>query len=247
MAARWGMLALCTLLWLGALGAVNFEWQPSALRLLVCAVVGLLAPLLWPGISASLAGTVLRVVAWSGAAALAAALVMLALLGMGHAGRPAAGVFASCALLWLMLLLLHTGAALLEAHWQRRGAGGDLARQQAGASMALLAALLGSLPLWLGPLAELLLPRAEGAIDVVLAASPLTHLAVASGNDLMRNPWLYQHSNLAALPFAYPELSRVAATYAAIGLGLVGSALWLGRQRQPVPTARVDSLSETLP
>ena len=34
----------------------------------------------------------------------------------------------------------------------------------------------------------------------------LNNLAVATGNDLLRNQWFYQHSNLAGLRFDYPGL-----------------------------------------
>ena len=46
-----------------------------------------------------------------------------------------------------------------------------------------------------------------------MAVSPLTHLAVASGNDLLRNQWFYQHSNLAGLRFDYPRLAPVMTAY----------------------------------
>ena len=69
----------------------------------------------------------------------------------------------------------------------------------AGRTVALVLALLGSLPLWLGPAGELLSGRQPWIIDAIVGMSPLTHLAVASDNDLLRNEWLYQHSNLAAL------------------------------------------------
>jgi hypothetical protein len=91
----------------------------------------------------------------------------------------------------------------------------------AGRVGAIVLALLGSVPLWLGPAAELLARRHAWIIDAVVGVSPLTHLAVASGNDLLRNPWFYQHSNLAALRFSYPSLTTLMATYIAIALALV--------------------------
>ena len=91
----------------------------------------------------------------------------------------------------------------------------------AGRAAALALALVGSLPLWLGPACELLSGRHPWIIDAAIGISPLTHLAVASGNDLLRNQWLYQHSNLAALQFSYPGLADVAVAYAAVLLLLV--------------------------
>lgn len=218
-ALRCGMLLLAAWLALAALGAAAPELQPSALRLTVTAVVGLLAPLWWPGRAATPARTAVRVLVWSGAAAGVAAA---ALFIVGHPVRPLARVAASCGMLLLMLLVAHAAAAALEG--RLRGATGsaegargnvhDSAREGAGRMVAFALALLGSMPLWLGPLAELLSVRHAGFIDAIVGLSPLTHLAVAGGNDLLRNQWLYQHANLAALQLSYPGLAALAWSYA---------------------------------
>ena len=114
----------------------------------------------------------------------------------------------------------------------------------AGRTVAIGLALLGALPLWLGPVGELLSDRHEGLIDAVIAVSPLTHLAVASGNDLLRNPWFYQHANLAALKFSYPGLAELAAAYAAVTafVAMLALAAWgLQRgQRRSADRTRMD-------
>jgi hypothetical protein len=47
-AMRWAVLAVATVLTLAAFGATGTDLQPSALRVAVTAIVGLLAPLFWP-------------------------------------------------------------------------------------------------------------------------------------------------------------------------------------------------------
>ena len=107
----------------------------------------------------------------------------------------------------------------------------------AGRTAALVLALLGSLPLWLGPVAELLSARHAWVIDAIVGMSPLTHLAVASGNDLLRNEWLYQHSNLAALQFSYPGLAHLAWSYASVCSMLALVALAFLRPRLGIDDA----------
>jgi len=254
MALRSGMLLVATLLAMAALGAFSGDLQPSALRVMVTAVVGLLALLFWPGLAATPARTALRVAGWSMAAALLAAAV-LALAGSGR--QPWTRIGTSCAMLWLILLVAHALAAVLETRF-RAWRGGTLAHspvdaplqarsqahpqahlqthsqattESAGRMLAWLLALLGSLPLWLGPLAELLSGRHDWAVDAVIGASPLTHLAVASGNDLLRNQWFYQHVNLSGLQFSYPDLAAIVAAYGLACLMLALGAFGLGRRR----------------
>lgn len=217
-----------------ALGATDADLQPSALRLMAGAVFGLLAPLFWPGCAPSRRRTALRVVAWSAAACGMAALAMLV---WGGGRQSLSGVLQSCAMLAAILLLAHTFAALLEHWWSNapHAAEGD-ARDLAGRAVALTLALLGSLPFWLGPAGELLSARHASAIDTMLGLSPLTHLAVASGNDLLRNAWLYQHSNLAGLQFDYPGLAGLAWFYAALLLGML--ALTAARSDRPMEKTR---------
>jgi hypothetical protein len=228
------MLLVASLLVLVALGAVGGELQPSALRVMVAAVFGLLAVLFWPGCAASPVRTTLRVAAWS---ATAAGLAAIMLTMLGNPPQPLAQVLASCAMLLLMLLPAHALAAWLEGLLMRRAAAAPGARsamvavgarELAGRVVAGTLALLGALPLWLGPAGELLSDRHPWLIDVLLGISPLTHLAVASGNDLLRNQWFYQHANLAALPFDYPGLRLLLPGY---GLAVAVTALLVLTER----------------
>jgi hypothetical protein len=222
------MLLVATMLTLAAVGAGSDDLQPSALRVMLTAVVGLLSLLFWPGAAATPARTAWRVVAWSAAATLLAAV---ALRVTGQVLQPWPRILSSCAMLLLILLVAHALAAALEARLRAGRADAHGAREAAGRTVAMVLALLGTLPLWAGPLAELLSGRHEWAVDAAVAASPLTHLAVASGNDLLRNQWLYQHANLAGLQFSYPGLFEVAVSYAAMCLLLALGAFAFGRRR----------------
>lgn len=225
-AVRWATMAAVTLAILGALGATLSDVQPSAQRVLAAAVVALLAPLFWPGVAATPARTALRVTLWSAAAAALAAVAMW-LFGAG--AQPLARIAGTGAMLWLVLLATHALAAMLEQRWLGQSPDAPGAREAAGRSAAVALALLGALPLWLGPVAETLSARHDWAIDAVVGASPLTHLAVASGNDLLRNQWFYQHANLAALLFSYPGPAGIAWSYIAAIVLLALAALALRR------------------
>jgi hypothetical protein len=231
-ALRWALLLAAAAGVLAAVGATDPDFQPSALRVVVAAVLGLLAPLFWPGCAATAARTAARVLVWS--AAVAAAAVGLPLV-LGRAPQAVPALLACAAMLLAILLPVHAAAAALQAWLHRRMDRADAAREAAGRITALALALLLALPLWLGPAAELVAPRADWAVDAVLAASPLTHLAVASGNDLLRHEWLYQHANLAALQVSYPELATTAGAYAALALALAGLVAWRCRPAAATP------------
>ena len=214
-ATRWAVLAVTTVPTLAAFGATGTNLEPSALRLAVTAIVGLLASLFWPGGGATPARTALRIAGWSLAAACLAAI---ALRLAGDRGQPFARILPACAMLMLVLLVTHALAAGVEAHWRGKSVNAESCREMAGRSAAILLALLGSVPLWIGPAAELLARRHAWIIDAVIDVSPLTHLAVASDNDLLRNPWFYQHANLAALRFSYPSLTGIILSYSTVVL-----------------------------
>ena len=229
------MLLLATLLILAAFGATTVDLQPSALRVAVTAVVAVLAPLCWPG-SAAISipaliptRTALRIAAWSAAAACVAAI---ALRILGSTAQPWSRIAPCCLMLLPILLVTHAAAAGLEGQLRSRSADAHGERELAGRTVAIGLALLGALPLWLGPAAELLSDRHAWLIDAVIGASPLTHLAVASGNDLLRNQWFYQHSNLAALRFSYPGLLELAMSYAAVCALLALLSLVMRRSRR---------------
>jgi hypothetical protein len=238
-AARWAALLVAALMVLAALGASDPDLQPSALRLMATSVVGLLAPLFWPGVAATHQRTAVRIVAWSAAAAVLAALVLGA---FGNTRQSLLHIAEACAMLWLVLLVAHAATALLESGGLGRSGGARTSREMAGRAVVMALAAFGSLPLWLGPAAETLSSRHGWAIDALLDLSPVVHLAMASGNDLLRNQWFYQHSNIASLQFEYPGLVGVAWSYALLlaVLGLLAMMFW--HRRLPV---RIDPMERT--
>lgn len=212
---------------LAASGAISTHAQASSLRVEVTALLGVLAPLFWPGRAATTSGTVRRVAGWSAAVAASAAVVLLAL-----GARPWDRIAAACAMLMAILVLTHAAAAVLERRWQAASGTGHDARELASRVMASVFAVLGTLPFWLGPAAESMSARLPGAIDFVLSLSPVSHLAVASGNDLLHDPWLYEHSNLAVLAVSYPALGTIAWGYAAV-CALLAILVLAGRGPSP--------------
>ena len=240
-AARWGMLLVAALSILAAWGANSAHAQPSALRVDVTAVIGVLAPLFWPGRAATSSRTQLRVVAWSAAAAASAAIALLV-----HPAQRWGAVASTCLMLMAILVLSHAAAAALERRWNALSAAAGSARELAGRAVAGALAALGTLPFWFGPAAEALSARHPGLIDIVVAISPVTHLAVASGNDLLHNPWLYEHSNLALLPVSYPGLGTLAWCYGSACALLAIAVLASHRPRRaasPLPTDPIQEQS----
>jgi len=240
-AARFAGLAATALLLLAALGASDADLQASARIVLVTAVVGVLAPLFWPGRAATGAITIARIVGWSLACAgLAAAVASLSGLGVGRLPRAATAL----AVLFLALVAAHAVAATLEGLKLGRGAGPEAARESAAWIATAALVTLGAAPLWLGPAAELALADRPGAVDAVVAVSPLAHLAVASGNDLLRNQWFYQHSNLAGLRFDYPRLAAVMTAYGLLAAVLLLVAAVRGSRRAAAATATSTTFEE---
>ena len=238
-AARWGMLLVAALSILAAWGATSPAGQSSSLRVEVTAVIGLLAPLFWPGRAATGSRTAVRVVAWSAAAAASAAIFLLA-----HPAQSWGRVAAACAMLMAMLIVAHAVVATIERRGHAAADGAASARELAGPAMTGALAALGTLPFWLGPAAEALSTRHPGIIDVVVGLSPVTHLAVASGNDLLHNPWLYEHSNLAVLPVSYPELGTLAWGYATACVALAMIVLASRRARRTTSAIPIDPTQE---
>jgi hypothetical protein len=225
-AIRLAMLALtCTLL-VSVLAAGANDMQPSARRVVVAAAIALIAPLFWPGTAKTFGRTALIVTGWSCAATVLAAVAVLL---WGASGQSLARGASVCAVLLLIMLVTHAVAAGLEGLVAAKCGDPEGAREIAGCLATLGLAIIGSLPLWLGPAAELVSDPDAAVIDGILGVSPLAHLAVASGNDLLRNQWFYQHSNLAALRYSYPSLITVTATYIVIALFFVVVPLALRR------------------
>ncbi len=232
--ARGAWLAAGAVFVIVACGGLALEGPPSAFNVMVASVVALLAPLFWPGTQAAGRRGLWPVLAWCLAATALAALLMF---GLNPRGQRLAGLAGVCTQLLLLLLAVHLLLARLLARWG--GEGRLLARGAGQAGVVLLMALLAALPLWLGPAVQGLAAGSDDAVDLLLALSPLVHLAVAAGNDLLRNGWFYEHSNLAGLPFSYPDVAKLVLAYAAACLVLSLSGLRLHRPQPegatPIP------------
>jgi hypothetical protein len=236
MALRAIVLAFAVAIVAAAVGAVEMRLQPSAQRLVITALTGLLAPLFWPGRVAQAARTALRIAVWSMLAAAIAAACLLALVG----GRQSIGaVAAACAMLFAILLVAHALAAAIERSLLERGVGARSATEVAGRGAALALALVAAAPLWLGPAAELLARARPWLTDAVVAVSPLTHLALASGNDLLRNEWLYDHSNLARHAIGYPAMPGLLVSYVLLLVALALASVARRSRLHRAPVARI--------
>jgi len=232
--ARAALLVLGIATTAAAWGALQMAQQPSALRVVVTSITALVAPLFWPGAADTTLRTALRVVNWSLVCAVSAALMLLA---MGQGRQTPSALLAVAAMLSIVLVIVHCLAATLELRLATINPDPQVARAMAAAITTFALALVGAAPLWLGPAAELSASAHTWAVDAILAASPLTHLAMASGNDLLHSEWLYDHSNLSKLAVSYPGMSTILALYASILLALVGIPLAQRHLRRRMPDA----------
>lgn len=234
--ASFAALAVTVLLVTVTLGAYSAsDLQGSARLVLVASVIALLSPLFWPGRAATASATGRRILGWSLAAVLLAVIATLGASDPPH--------IAATGVMLLLICIATLGAASwFEAFFARRGATAATASDASAWLTAALLAVLAAAPLWLGPAAELASAERPPALQAVVAVSPLTHVAVASGNDLLRNQWFYQHSNLAGLRFDYPRFAPVVAVYTALAfaLVLVPAIAWPGRN----PGSKSTSLKE---
>jgi hypothetical protein len=232
---RFAGLAATALLLLAALGAGDPELQASARIVLVTAVVGLLAPLFWPGRADTPGLTVLRIAGWSLAVSSLAGIAAM-LSGIGPASLPRAAT--ACAVLFLVLVVVHAVAAALELLLQSRTKQAGSARESAAWLATAVLAILAATPLWFGQAAELASAGRPQAVDAAVAVSPLTHLAVATGNDLLRNQWFYQHSNLGGLRFDYPRLAPVVIAYCLLAAALLVVPAFVPAGKLPAAATR---------
>lgn len=168
------------------------------------------------------------------AACVAAAALLLEPAAERHdrAGRPR-GIWCLAAGAWAAALAaLHArGAAPVDAVALSGAAAALLvftlgsARHLAGAAAgstgaALFLALLGlaiGAPIWGAPVLES--AGGGGALDALVAASPISYLAAMAGHDYLHEQWFYTHSLAGSLRFTYP--GRIAATAAWIVLALL--------------------------
>ena len=206
-------MALATTATIGALNVTDM--QGSAQRVLITAVAALIAPLFWPGRRSSAGRTTMTIIAWSCLVACIAALLLLVFARVAPSIELVASV---CGVLLLITIVTHAIVTAVETLLASTSTSEKDTREIAGRLATFALALVGLLPVWCGPAAQLATRSCPGLIDAIIALSPLTHLAVASGNDLLRNQWFYQHSTLSGLQFSYPSLMTIFAGYIAVAV-----------------------------
>jgi hypothetical protein len=198
----------------------------GATRLLAVVVLpALLSPLLGRPGTARLTTLPAHVLAWGLGTFLLAAAVWLSAGGwpLSHSIVP---LLFALGLVITARLAAIVAAAALRTSSMAGAAVDEWARWLVAATLWLLAAA----PLWLGPLADLQAREGTAAAEAIVAASPLVHLGLAAGQDVLRTQWFYANSSLGSLQFDYPSLTSVALGYACAAAVLALLAVGFARR-----------------
>jgi len=197
-----GLLLLTQLLAL-SIGGEALPLSPSSGAMVYAACAALTGYLLLP-----LPVSVENLLRWSALTTLVAWL-----LSSWHnaAAMPLPPALAAGLLVWLMGSLVLWGTAL----WPHPAA--------IHRGTLILFSLAAVAPLWLGPVAERF-ADIPIVVNGIVAASPLSYLAAAVGDDYLRGIWFYQHTPLGSLHYVYP--SALLYSGACLLLGLI--CLWSG-------------------
>jgi hypothetical protein len=189
---------------------------PSAATFLAAAVPAWLAPLFWlrEGYSRS---RLLQSALGPVPAIVFVALVLR--IALGASVVPGRLVLAALTVV-AMLAVAYLTATLIEDILRRLGAGESPAREWSYWTVTAMLWLAAAAPLWLGPVADLAAGIQPRLPSIVLGSSPLVHLAVACGHDVLRDQWVYAHTSLGALQIDYPRLPLVLSVYVAAAVAL---------------------------
>jgi hypothetical protein len=190
-----------------ALGIAHADTPPSSRLLLVAAVPTLLAPLFASWRSGTLRTLATHVATWA-----FATLIVLCATGLAVGAVPLDRLPAPLLMALGIVVVSHLAATCAGHLLQGAGTAPAVAREWANWLVTATLWLLAAAPLWLGPLADLG-ARNGSAPTAIVAASPLVHIALAAGQDLLRTEWFYAHTSLGALQFEYPTLVTVAIAY----------------------------------
>lgn len=200
-----------------ALGIGQPDTAPATRLSLAIGTAVLLAPLFCDDATSTSQALTDGVVAW----ALVVLLTGIAVASLGAAiplARLGPLLLVALGILVVTRLATRVSARLLGAVGLAAPASREWARWLVVAALWLLAAA----PLWLGPLAALDAGAGPGRASMIVAASPLVHLAIAAGQDLLRTQWWYAHTSFGSLQFDYPSLAAVVPAYAVAALALAG-------------------------
>ena len=86
--------------------------------------------------------------------------------------------------------------------------------------------VLTTLPVWLGPLIDSL-PLYQGVIDLIISASPLTHLAAMADFDYLRSQWFYEHTPYGTIQYSYPTKLGLSICYSGLSLALLWASAFI--------------------
>jgi hypothetical protein len=206
-----------------AIGIADGTASGATRLLAVVALPAFLSPLLGGPQAARLTALPAHVLAWALGTFLLAAAVWLSAGGWPPSDTAVPLLFAFGLVVTARLALVVAAEVL-----RTLGAAYDTADEWARWLVAATLWLLAAAPLWLGPLADLQARDGTAAAEAIVAASPLVHLGLAAGQDVLRTQWFYANSSLGSLQFDYPSLTSVALGYAftaaVLGLFAVGFA-----------------------
>jgi len=198
-----------------ALGIARPDTPPATRLLLAVATPVLLVPLF----SGEAARTSKALAA--GFAGWVCSTLLLGVVAILCGARPAAAQLAPLLMVALGIVVVTRLAASVTSRLLRAtGLDEPAAREWARWLVAAMLWLLATAPLWLGPLAALGAEASSARSSAIVAASPLVHLGVAAGQDLLRTQWWYAHTSFGSLQFDYPSLAAIARAYVAIALAL---------------------------
>jgi len=198
-----------------ALGIARPDAPPATQLLLAVATPVLLVPLFSSEAARTSTALAASIVGWTCTTLL---LVVAAVL---YGARPATAQLAPLLLVALGIVVVTQLAMSVSARLlQSTGLHAPAAREWARWLTAAMLWLLATAPLWLGPLAALGAEAGPERSSAIVATSPLVHLGVAAGQDLLRTQWWYAHTSFGSLQFDYPSLAAIARAYVATALAL---------------------------
>jgi hypothetical protein len=143
---------------------------------------------------------------------------------------PAMALVSACVVSAFILLVARAFVLLVERALRSSGADARTAREWSCWTITSALWLAAGAPLWLGPVADLGARSHADVPSAIVACSPLVHLAVASGYDLLRSQWFYGHTSLGALQVDYPRLTTLLLVYAGASVLLTLVSIPFGRR-----------------
>ena len=198
-----------------ALGIARPDTPPATRLLLAVATPVLLVPLFSSAVARTSKALAASIAGW------VCSTLLLGVVAILCGARPATAQLAPLLMVALgIVVVTRLAASATTRLLQAAGLDEPAAREWARWLAAAMLWLLATAPLWLGPLAALGAEAGPDRSSAIVAASPLVHLGVAAGQDLLRTQWWYAHTSFGSLQFDYPSLTAIALVYVATALAL---------------------------